>query len=205
MVAVELRAFLPRSELIPDGPGATLAKAAGGADIQFESEDFNRAWRVRADDRKFAHGLVNPQVMERLLRDDARGLSLRIEGSDILCWTPGEHGPGRDLGTPAAHVGRRGRHPAVRVAGMRLRPRLWTSAQSRARRASRPVAHAARALRPVVGGVGELQRCPQTHGFGRSRADPGNNEHPLLKPGPSQRATARTDAAGSGLARPRTA
>lgn len=91
VVAVELRAFLPTLELTPDGPGATLAKAAGGADIQFESEDFNRAWRVRADDRKLAHDLVNPQVMERLLRDDARGLSVRIEGSDILCWTPGEH------------------------------------------------------------------------------------------------------------------
>jgi len=91
VVAVELRASLPTLELTPDGPGATLAKAAGGEDIQFESEDFNRAWRVRADDRRFAHDVVNPQVMERLLRDDARGLSLRIEGSDILCWTPGEH------------------------------------------------------------------------------------------------------------------
>ncbi len=89
VVATLLPAYLPTLELTAEGVGAKLAKAFGGQDIQFESEDFNRAWRVVARDMKFAHDVVHPRLMERLLRADARGMSIRIEGSDILCWTSG--------------------------------------------------------------------------------------------------------------------
>ncbi|MCL3863176.1 hypothetical protein [Actinotalea sp. K2] len=89
VLAMRLPAFLPTLELTPDGLGARLAKVLGGQDIQFESEDFNQAWRVVAPDNRFAHDVVHPRLMERLLRADARGLSMRIEGTDILCWSPG--------------------------------------------------------------------------------------------------------------------
>lgn len=89
VVAVALPAYLPTLELTPDGLGAKLAKTFGGQDIQFESEDFNRAWRIEARDLKFAHDVVHPRLMERLLRPDARGTSLRIEGSDAVSWTQG--------------------------------------------------------------------------------------------------------------------
>lgn len=89
VVAVPLPAYLPTLELTAEGVGAKLAKAFGGQDIEFESEDFNRAWRVEARDAKFAHDVVHPRLMERLLRADARGLSLRIEGTDLLSWSAG--------------------------------------------------------------------------------------------------------------------
>ena len=89
VVAVASSAYLPTLELTREGLGARLAKTFGGQDIQFESEDFNRAWRVRADDAKFAHDIVHPRLMERLLRPDAEGVSLRIEGQDILSWASG--------------------------------------------------------------------------------------------------------------------
>jgi hypothetical protein len=89
VAVVPLPAYLPNLELTPEGIGARLARAFGGEDIQFESEDFNRAWRVRAGVVKFAHDVVHPRMMERLLRDDARGLNLSIEGTDLLCWTTG--------------------------------------------------------------------------------------------------------------------
>jgi hypothetical protein len=89
VVAVPLPAYLPTLELTPEGVGAKLAKAFGGQDIEFESEDFNRDWRVEARDAKFAHDVLHPRLMERLLRPDAGGSSLRIEGTDILSWTPG--------------------------------------------------------------------------------------------------------------------
>ena len=89
VVALPLPAYLPTLELTPDGVGAKLAKAFGGQDIAFESEDFNRAWRVEARDAKFAHDVVHPRLMERLLRPDAVGSSLRIEGTDILSWSAG--------------------------------------------------------------------------------------------------------------------
>ena len=89
VVAVSLPAFLPTLELTPDGFGAKLAKTFGGQDIQFESEEFNRAWRVEAGVLKFAHDVVHPRLMERLMRADARGSCLRIEGTDLLSWSVG--------------------------------------------------------------------------------------------------------------------
>jgi hypothetical protein len=89
VIALELPAYLPILELTPDGLGAKLAKTFGGRDLQFESEAFNDAWRVEAHDPKFAHDVLHPRLMERLLRPDATGLSLRIEGTDLLCWTLG--------------------------------------------------------------------------------------------------------------------
>lgn len=89
VVTTALPAYLPTVELTPDGLGAKLAKAFGGQDLVFESEAFNRAWRVTAQDARFAHAVVHPRLMERLLAADAQGLSLRIEGADVLCWTQG--------------------------------------------------------------------------------------------------------------------
>lgn len=91
VIALSLPAYLPILELTPDGLGAKLAKTFGGQDLQFESEAFNSAWRVEAYDPKFAHDVLHPRLMERLLRPDATGLSLRIEGTDLLCWTLGPH------------------------------------------------------------------------------------------------------------------
>jgi hypothetical protein len=89
VVTIDLPAFLPNLELTPDGVGAKLAKAVGGQDIQFESDGFNRAWRVESRDLPVAHAIVNPRLMERLMRPDARGESLRIEGTSILSWAFG--------------------------------------------------------------------------------------------------------------------
>ncbi len=89
VVALDLPAYLPTVELTPDGLGAKLAKVVGGQDIQFESDDFNCAWRVESRDLAVAHAIVNPQLMERLLRSDATGESLRIEGTSILSWAYG--------------------------------------------------------------------------------------------------------------------
>lgn len=89
VVTLALPAFLPDLQLTPDGLGARLVRALGGQDLTFESEDFNRAWRVEASDPAVAHAVLHPRLMERLLQPDARGLCVRIEGTDILCWAGG--------------------------------------------------------------------------------------------------------------------
>lgn len=89
VVAIDLPAYLPALELTPDGLGAKLAKGLGGQDIQLESEDFNQTWRVEARMAKFAHDVLSPRLMQRLLAPDATGLSIRVEGASILCWTLG--------------------------------------------------------------------------------------------------------------------
>ena len=89
VVALGLPTALPTLELTPEWLGTRVLRAFGGQDIQFESEDFNRAWRVRARNLKFAHDVVNPRLMARLLLPDAQGTSLRIEGATVLTWMPG--------------------------------------------------------------------------------------------------------------------
>lgn len=98
VVAIDLPAHLPTLELTPDGLGAKLAKGFGGQDIQLESEDFNRAWRVEAGLQKFAHDVLSPRTMERLLAPDAVGLSLRVEGSSVLSWRLGSPAYGSTAG-----------------------------------------------------------------------------------------------------------
>ncbi len=89
VLALPLPALLPDLELTPDGLGSKLLTMLGAEDIQFESEDFNRAWRVTAADPRFAHDVVHPRLMERLLAPDARGARLHIAGTDILSWAAG--------------------------------------------------------------------------------------------------------------------
>ena len=48
VVGLALPTFLPTVEVTPEGIGARLAKLVGAQDVQFESEAFNRAYRVAA-------------------------------------------------------------------------------------------------------------------------------------------------------------
>ena len=99
VVAVPMPAFLATLEVTPEGVGARLAKAFGAQDIQFESEDFNRAFRIAAGDLAFAHAVLAPRLMEYLLRPDAARSPWRIEGPWIVSWETG--------GTNTAVLGRR--------------------------------------------------------------------------------------------------
>ncbi len=89
VLSLALPAFLPTLELTPENLGTRLVRAFGAQDLEFESDDFNTRWRVEARDPKFAHDVLHPRVLERLVRADAAGMSLRVEGTDILCWTVG--------------------------------------------------------------------------------------------------------------------
>ncbi|WP_372594825.1 hypothetical protein [Actinotalea sp.] len=89
VIALSMPTFLPTLELTPENVGTRLVRAFGAQDLEFESEDFNRAWRVTARDPKFAHDVLHPRLLERLVRGDATGMSIRIEGTDILCWSTG--------------------------------------------------------------------------------------------------------------------
>src|SRR5690606_11195053 len=63
VVMLALPTFLPDLEITNEGVGARIAKMFGGQDIQFESEEFNRRWRVQASVRKTAHDIVHPRFM----------------------------------------------------------------------------------------------------------------------------------------------
>lgn len=89
VVAVMLPSALPPLDIVPEDLGTRVAKAFGGQDIVFESEDFNRRWRVTSPDLRLAHDVVHPRTMARLLEPDMEGLRLRFVGDALLTWTPG--------------------------------------------------------------------------------------------------------------------
>lgn len=89
--AVQIPAWLPTLQVVPETMLTRLGNAVGITDIELESEDFNRAFRVHASDPKFASDVLTPRTMQLLLSREH--FSWRIEGTDILCWQQGEQHP----------------------------------------------------------------------------------------------------------------
>lgn len=99
VAVLHLQAPVPDLDLRPEGVMSRLAKALGGADIDLEWEDFNRAYRVRCDDRKFAFDTFNAPTMEFLVSRGAVRFCLsggdavvfrQAVGSDPAVWGPGD-------------------------------------------------------------------------------------------------------------------
>ncbi len=90
--AVALPAYLPTLQVTREGAFRRLAGAIGlMRDITLESEDFNRAFTVRAADAKFASDVLSPRTMEFLL--SVPDVQWRIEGTSILSWDGGRMRP----------------------------------------------------------------------------------------------------------------
>src|SRR4051794_14638342 len=91
VTSFQLPAALPRLQVTPEGFFGRIGNALGLDDIELESEDFNRRFRVHSNDRKFASDVLSPRTMQALLaRPD---MSWRIEGVDILTWQTGRLTP----------------------------------------------------------------------------------------------------------------
>lgn len=80
--SARLQRPLPTLHVSREGIFGTIARAVGFHDIEFESEQFNKTFKVKGDDRKFASDVLNPQMMQFLLDTDAPGFS--IIGADIV-------------------------------------------------------------------------------------------------------------------------
>lgn len=87
VVALQLPAALPRLELTPENALTRLGGALGLADLELESEDFNRRYRVRSDDRRLAYDVLHPRTIEQLLALPT--LNLRLDGADAVLWERG--------------------------------------------------------------------------------------------------------------------
>lgn len=89
---VELPVALPTVDIVPEGAFDRLAKRLGGRDIDFESAEFNRSWRVKSHDARYAHALLHPRMLHRLNSDDARGNAIRFEERAVMMWTAERQG-----------------------------------------------------------------------------------------------------------------
>jgi hypothetical protein len=86
-----LKAPLPGLELSPESLITRLGNAIGFDDVELESEDFNRRYRVHAQDPKFAYDVLNPRTMQALLARPA--LHMRLQGADAVSWSSGRLDP----------------------------------------------------------------------------------------------------------------
>jgi hypothetical protein len=82
---VRIERALPRVEIVPEGLAGRVT--VGGDDIlDLESAEFNERFRIMADDARYAHAILTPLMMERLLEDDVRGLAIAIDRDRVIAW-----------------------------------------------------------------------------------------------------------------------
>ncbi len=89
VVVMNIGAVVPRLAVSPQSMVSGFFGRVFNTDIELESEDFNRAFVVSADDRKFASDVLHPRMMEILLR--WTDLGWRFERDSIISIRGGQH------------------------------------------------------------------------------------------------------------------
>ena len=85
-VVVDIPAYVPVVTIERETFATRLADQVGWRDIQFESGEFNRAFRVTAQDREFAFKLVDARMMQWLLTTP-QGFGFQFRGSAFLVFS----------------------------------------------------------------------------------------------------------------------
>lgn len=100
VVVVPLPGALGTVEVTPEGMFSRAAGAVGlVSDIDLESEEFNRRFRVRASDRKLASDVLPPRTMHFLV--SVRPEAWRVQDRHILSWHDGRLDPAEVVRTCA--------------------------------------------------------------------------------------------------------
>ncbi|MBB5905860.1 hypothetical protein [Actinoalloteichus hymeniacidonis] len=80
----------PMLEVSREMIGHRIMGVFGMKDLQLESEEFNRAFRIEAENDRFAYDILHPRTMEWMLGDERfKSLPFRLEGPMLLTWTRG--------------------------------------------------------------------------------------------------------------------
>lgn len=80
---------LPYLHVGREGLLTRVLRFLGEQDIDFESDDFNRAFLVQSTDPRFAYGVIHPQLMEWLLGPGRILAPWRIDGADLITYGVG--------------------------------------------------------------------------------------------------------------------
>ncbi len=86
ILVVELPAYLPQVAIEREDLGSRLAGHLGFRDVAFESESFNRRFKVSAADREFAFKLVDARMIHFLEWTGGR-FAFEVDGSTLLVHT----------------------------------------------------------------------------------------------------------------------
>ncbi|MGH2555362.1 MAG: hypothetical protein ACRDHO_06560 [Actinomycetota bacterium] len=86
IVLADLPAFFPQVCLERESLMTRLADALSFRDLEFESEDFNRLFQVRAADDEFAYKLVDARMIRWLLSTGGE-FGFEVSGPNLLVWS----------------------------------------------------------------------------------------------------------------------
>lgn len=81
----EVDADCPHLALEKEGFLSSIARGLGFHDIETESDEFNRAFKIRSDDRRFAFAMLDARMMAWLL-DEGGICQYEIVGPLFLCY-----------------------------------------------------------------------------------------------------------------------
>jgi hypothetical protein len=87
-------ADLPRAlevvDLVPERMSDAVFKLLGGRDVDVESYDFNRRWRVKATNEREAHGILQPRMIDFLNSVEDPSVAFHVDGERVLIWDDGK-------------------------------------------------------------------------------------------------------------------
>jgi hypothetical protein len=83
---VQVAAWMPHVSIGRENLLTSAIEHAGFHDIEFESEDFNRTFRVKGEDREFAFKLVDARMMRWLLSIPG-GFGLEVQGPKFIVYS----------------------------------------------------------------------------------------------------------------------
>jgi hypothetical protein len=89
VVAINTGAAMPALSVTPEGMISRFFGRLTNSDIELESEEFNRAFRVTCPDRRFASDVLHPRMMELLLQWPE--LAWRFDADWLLAIRDGSH------------------------------------------------------------------------------------------------------------------
>jgi hypothetical protein len=86
-VVIRMNAYVPRVMVDPESLSTWVNDPTDELDLQFESEEFNRRFRIQAHDRLFAYKLIVPSMMQWLLAMPDR-YGVEIYKSALVVYAP---------------------------------------------------------------------------------------------------------------------
>lgn len=96
-VVIETGDRFPELAIEHEGLLGRMRDALGLHDIQFESDEFNRTFKISSDDVRFAHAMIDQRFMAWLLDHPTNGIAVAWNGPLVLVWCDQvllEHLPG---------------------------------------------------------------------------------------------------------------
>ncbi len=75
--------------IVREGFSQRAATLLGGSDVDVESAEFNRLWRVLSHDHRAAHAMLTPTMIHFLTEIADEGLAFHVDGDRVLLWDDG--------------------------------------------------------------------------------------------------------------------